>query len=280
MSPAGPRLGVLIAGPDADAVLPMLEAAQRAGFDAAQLWLSRTDDRVEWRRAIDAMGERGIAPIALGGYVNPLDPSRTGESSLARLEATLRLAADVEATTVVTWSGTRAPGMLALHIDNQSQQAWDDAVAFFRAATPIAEEAGVTLAIEPYFKHVASTPERLRDLIDQVGSPTVRAVMDPPNFVSATTLPDLNRQLPALFDALAGRIALVHAKDVRAPGPGDPQAATGDVLLPAAGAGIMDYARFAELVRSRCPGIDVVVEHVTSETVSQARAHVLRHLAW
>jgi sugar phosphate isomerase/epimerase len=269
---------VLIAGRNLEAVEPLLGAAQRCGFRTAQLWLSQTDDAAEWDQALHALGAHGMVPVALGGYVNPLDPTRERPAVLARLEAAARRAADAGAPTVVTWSGTRAAGMLAGHAANGSRGAWEEAVSFFRAAAGMAERAGVTLAIEPYYKHVASTPQRLRDLLDEVGSTRVRAVMDPPNFVDAATLPAFNDRLPATFEALAGRIALVHAKDIRAPGPDDPQAATGDVLLPAPGEGVMDYARFAALVRSHCPGVDVLVEHVTAQTMAPAVDHVRRHL--
>lgn len=272
------RIGVLAAGDTPADVAASLAAAGRAGFECAQLHVRKPVEDAGWAAVLASAREHALPPVAMGGYVNPLDPTLRREDVLDQLAIFMRRAAAAGIPVVVTWSGTRAASMLGGHPATHGPAAWEDALSFFRAAAPAAEAAGVTLAIEPYYLNVASSPERLRDLIDQVGSPCVKAVMDPPNFVDAATLSTLNDRLPAMFETLSGRIALVHAKDARLPQPHEPRAKTGGVTLPPAGQGVMDYATFAALLRRHYGG-DVIVEHVTPDTMDAALAHVRQHLA-
>lgn len=272
------ELGVLAASPDPAELRQLLETARQVGFDAAQVWARYGPDEAGWAEVLGTLRRLGIRLAAAGGYTNPLDPDPARrEAGLADLRRAIARAAAAGAPIVVTWSGTRAPGMFEPHPDNASQAAFDEAVAIFRDVARTAEAAGVTVAIEPYIAHVASTPERLRDLVDAVGSPRLRAVMDPPNFITPEALETVNEAMPRMFAILGDRIALVHCKDIRAPRPGDTRAPLNGVVLPEPGGGILDYARYADLIRRHYDG-DVIVEHITLATMGPARAFVARHL--
>jgi len=271
-------LAVLVAATDPAELRASLRRARDVGFTAVQLWVRYPADEAEWAAIGSALADLGLAAVALGGYANPLHPDPEERAAgLAALRATIAWAPGLGATTVVTWSGTRNPAMFDDHPENGSPAAWSELVEHLREAGGWASEAGVTVALEPFHNHVASTPERLRDLLAEAGSPAVGAVMDPPNFLKAEAIEEVNDRMPAMFAALAGRIALVHAKDIDRPRSGSEPFLNSGVLLPHPGAGLMDYARYARLVREHYDG-PVVVEHVTAETMAPARAHVARFL--
>ncbi len=271
-------LAVLVAASDPGELRDSLRRARDAGFSAVQLWVRYEADDAAWAAIGRELADLDLRAVALGGYANPLHPDRDERATgLAALREAIERAPAFGAATVVTWSGTRNPAMFDDHPENGSAAAWDDLVAHLREAGGWAEKAGVTLALEPFHNHVASTPERLRDLLEEAASPAVGAVMDPPNFLKADAIEEVNDRMPAMFATLAGRIAIVHAKDIARPGAGETTFLNSGVRLPPPGTGIMDYALYAQLIRHHYDGPEVV-EHVTPETIEPARMHVARHL--
>jgi sugar phosphate isomerase/epimerase len=77
-------------------------------------------------------------------------------------------------------------------------------------------------------------------LIDEVGSPRVKVVMDPANIFKAGELPRMQDKLREAFDLLGNDIALAHAKDL------DHDGEAGHL---AAGEGLMDYPLYLSLLQ-------------------------------
>ena len=101
--------------------------------------------------------------------------------------------------------------------------------------------------------------------------------MDPPNFLKADEIEDVNSRLESMFQILADRIVLVHAKDLRRPHPGEQNRVIDRVALPHPGDGILDYRLYGRLTRQYYRG-PVVVEHITEETMAIALAYVTEHM--
>jgi sugar phosphate isomerase/epimerase len=149
---------------------------------------------------------------------------------------------DALGTSVVTLcTGSRDEIMWRRHPDNDSPQAMADLVAVMRAAARTAEDYGVTLAFEPEVNNVASSPERARQLIDEVGSPAVKVVMDPANIFKAGQLPQMQDKLREAFRLLGDHVALAHAKDL------DHDGEAGHL---GAGQGRLDYPLYLSLLQA------------------------------
>jgi sugar phosphate isomerase/epimerase len=144
-------------------------------------------------------------------------------------------------TRIVTLcTGTRDPDdMWRAHPDNASPAAWTDMRESVEAAVAAAESAGVTLAVEPEPGNVVRDARAARALLDQVGSPALRIVVDAANLVAPERLPDQRRVLEEAFALLWRDIVLAHAKDVRADG-----------AIVAAGRGELDYGAYLGLLRA------------------------------
>ena len=137
-------------------------------------------------------------------------------------------------------TGSREEIMWRRHPDNDSAETWEDLVSVTREAARAAEGHGVVLAFEPEVNNVVNSPERARRLIDDVGSPAVKVLMDPANIFKAGELARMRDRLEEAFALLADDIALAHAKDL------DHDGEAGHL---GAGRGVMDYALYLSLLQ-------------------------------
>jgi sugar phosphate isomerase/epimerase len=187
-----------------------------------------------------AAAEAGVEVAAVSGTYNMIHPDpAVREAGLARLE---RLAAACRAMTaplITLCTGTRnAADPWRHHPDNADAEAWRDLLASMERAVQIAEEHGVDLGVEPELANVVSSAGRARALLDEIGSPRLKIVLDPANLFEVET-PERRRVIIAqAVDLLADRIAMAHAKDRTAIG-----------AFTTAGRGVIDFRHFTGLLR-------------------------------
>ena len=127
------------------------------------------------------------------------------------------------------------------HPDNDTEEAWNDMLDTVSRCTKIAEEYGITLAVESEASNIISTPERARRLMDTVGSPNLKMILDCANLFHAGEAHKENvREILEHAFALYGNdIVLAHGKDIR----------EGDGIdFCGTGLGIVDFAYTAALL--------------------------------
>ena len=264
-------LAVLATSSDPLEFRTLLRRASESGYETVQIGPRFPTDRNDVGEIVAEIEHLGLRTIAVGGNANPLQPD--ADASISALRITIERASLFGCDTVVTWSGTRSSTLFEDHSANELPETWKVVVEGFRMIAGWAESAGITIAIEPFHNHIARTPERLRDLVDAVASPQVGCVMDPPNFVKAWQIEEVNAKLPSMFETLSARVTLVHAKDLRHPYPGEKLHVLAEVALPHPGKGMMDYASYGRLIQQLYQG-PIVVEHVTEEKMAEVRAYV------
>ena len=115
-----------------------------------------------------------------------------------------------------------------------------DLVAVMKAAAQTAEEHEITLAFEPEVNNVVNSAKKARQLIDEVGSSSVKVVMDPANIFMTGELPRMGDKLREAFYLLGNDIALAHAKDLNH---------DGEAWQLGAGQGVMDYRLYLSLLQ-------------------------------
>ena len=135
------------------------------------------------RDLFDAHGVRVVQSWAFGA--NHVHPDREGRRrELARLGDAMRVAADLGADAVIGGCGSLNPsGAYAPHRDNHGRATRKRLVASLEEAAARAQEFGVPLALECHVLTTLDTPEHMRDILEAVDSPYVRANLDPANFV-------------------------------------------------------------------------------------------------
>jgi sugar phosphate isomerase/epimerase len=270
------RLGIFaktFARPTVEAVLDAVRGhgLDRVQFNMACAGLPSMPERIDGAlcdRIRAAAADRGIALAAVSGTFNMIhpDPAKR-QTGLERLRVLAGACGRLGVPVVTLCTGTRDPDdMWRRHPDNDTAAAWRDLVDSMRVAVRAAEEAGVTLAFEPEVANVVDTARKGRRLLDEVGSPCLKVVMDGANLFRAGDLARMRDVLDEAFALLGKDIALAHAKDLTH---------DGEAGHAAAGTGRLDYDHY--LKRLRSAGYDgLLILHGLSEGQVDASVAFLR----
>jgi sugar phosphate isomerase/epimerase len=190
-------------------------------------------------RIREAFDQQGMEMAALSGTFNMIHPdAREREAGLRRLGVLLENCSRLDASIVTLCTGTRNPdSMWRHHPENHTSEAWADLLASMERAARMAEDHGVTLALESEVNNVVDSADKARRLIDEIRSPCLKVVIDGANLFHAGELPRMSEILDHAFDVLGDHIVLAHAKDLNR---------DGDAGHDAAGTGLLDYDRYIQ----------------------------------
>ncbi len=124
-------------------------------------------------RIRQAMETRNLTMVAISGTYNMIHPDPVQRADGLRRLGVLMQACHGLGTPIITLcTGTRdAANMWRRHPDNDTPQAWHDLLTVMRSAAMMAEQAGVSLGIEPELSNVVDSAEKARSLLDEIGSP-------------------------------------------------------------------------------------------------------------
>ena len=261
----------------APALLQSLEAraktAREEGFSCVHLALSKCIQGVQFDEAALTEGlaahlrgvfQRESLDVAvLGCYLNLAHPDREKLREIqGRYRGHLRVAALAGAGMVGTETG--APNAAYQYdAETHTPQALE---RFLRGLEPVvewAEHYGVTLAIEPVWKHIVFSPERAVEVLRSIQSPNLRIIFDPVNLLSPENLDRREQVLGEAMEKLCDQIAMVHLKDYRRQGE--------DLVSVAAGTGEMDYREILRFLKARKPYVQATLENTSNETAQTAR---------
>ena len=207
------------------------------------------------------------------------------EEVIERYKRKIRLAGIVGAHCTGFAPGTCNPvdSKLWLHRENWSEETWG---RFIRSTAELAVEAeacGVTMAAHPMITSPLCSIERMRRLVDEVGSPRVKILLDPVNITSIETYFDMTGFLNRMFDVLGDDIVAMHAKDVEIYSESDFGAPWRQSIfhvneaLP--GKGLLDY----DTILRRLDGLSgapvLIIEHIQNHDETILAKHHLEYIA-
>lgn len=200
---------------------------------------------------------RGIRIAAMSGTFNMAHPDRNErQRGLAQLRVLAEAAASLGAPALSLCTGTRElSSMWRFHPDNATPEAWRDLVDCMRQAVQIAEANKVNLAMEPEVNNVVDSAQKARRLIEEIGSPRLKVIMDGANVFHKGELPRMREILQESIELLAKDIVLAHAKDLDH---------DGDAGHLAVGHGLLDYDWYIAQLR-RVGYDDAIVMHGLTE---------------
>lgn len=193
-------------------------------------------------RIRQAFESRSITINAVAGHFNMIHPNPAERQAGLRSLRVIAAACSALGTSIITLcTGTRNPESMWLpHPDNQSLDAWRDLVTVLEEVITIAEEYDVTMAFEPEVNNVIDSAQRARRILDEIGSPRLKIVIDGANIFHQGELPQMTRILTEAFELLGDDIVLAHAKDLDR---------DGDAGHLAAGTGLLDYDLYLKLLQ-------------------------------
>ena len=226
-----------------DAMLPA--KARGVQFDLACVvgeTLPAGIDDATIERIRSGFAERGLDLSALSGTYNMIHPDRRlRDQGLEGLKRVIEIAARLACPVVTLCTGTRdRDNMWRRHPDNDLPDAFRDLVEQAKAAARVAETHGITLGVEPEVSNTIDSALKARRLMDDVGSPNLKIIMDGANIFHKGELARQHEMLDEAFELLGRDIVLAHAKDL------DHDGEAGH--LPA-GKGLLDYPYYLELIR-------------------------------
>ncbi|HLN31138.1 MAG TPA: sugar phosphate isomerase/epimerase [Gemmataceae bacterium] len=226
-----------------------LDAVWAHGFDCVQFnmacaGLPSLPERIDGGLADQIRQQtarRGITMAAVSGTFNMIHPDLVKRRDGLRRLRVLAGSCQRLGTEIITLStGTRdANDMWRRHPENDSVDAWTDLAASLREALAIADDTGVVLAFEPEVANVVDSARKGRRLLDEMGSPRLKVVMDAANLFHAGELARMREILEEAFELLGRDIVLAHAKDL---------SHDGEAGHEAAGKGVLDYDYYLSLL--------------------------------
>jgi sugar phosphate isomerase/epimerase len=151
------------------------------------------------------------------------------------------------------------------HPDNATPEAWADLIDTLLKCIAIADEHDLRLGIEPEINNVIDSPQKARQLLDEMQCPRLVIIMDPANIFRYPDLPKMDVMLVKSFELLEPYIALAHGKDVSNEDP---------PTFCAAGTGVLNYALYMKLLRQMDYRGPLILHGLSEEQVPASANYV------
>jgi sugar phosphate isomerase/epimerase len=177
----------------------------------------------------------GVEIAAISATYNMIHPDLAKrEAGRRSFAAIAERAASMGSQLLTVCSGScNAQDQWSHHPENQSPDAWREMLGEFEALIRIADKHDIYIGVEPELANIVDGAAKARALIDTLGSPRIRIVLDPANLFEIET-PEISRGIiGGAVDLLADRIIMAHAKDRNADG-----------SFATAGKGVIDFDHF------------------------------------
>ncbi len=197
------------------------------------------------------------------------DPDRRARDH-DRLRRALALMRALDCPILIIGGGSCSPaGAFSPHALNQTEKAADELIKAARQIVPAAEDAGVYFGVEPLTMTILRGPQRMRRVIDEVGSKYLGVNIDPVNWMTFDTIFYMTDAVNEMFDLLGDSIVSAHAKD----GKIEPR-----VLIHLSeclcGTGLMDWRTFLRRFAQLAPERSLLLEHTPDDDVPAAFGHL------
>jgi sugar phosphate isomerase/epimerase len=201
----------------------------------------------------------GMTIDALGVYATLIHPDPAErKANLAYFDAMMKLGEYMGVRAFLSEMGHyHPPGPAPAVSYDWQDEVWITAVATGKELAQVAEANNATVLLEPIYRSLLASAKRTRVFLEEVGSPRVRAQLDPANLLEVNDLEEM-------FAQLKPWIGGIHAKDRKLH-------VTKGV---AAGQGDLDYRKFVTLAAEQAPGIPLTIEYAGTKNYRQALEHL------
>jgi len=252
----------------------LAEELAREGIRVIQLFLNQRDSRY-WKfngrsDVSDMTPERsaaiaatyrsaGISIHSLGVYTNLIHPDEAErKANLDYFEAMMRIGDAMGVRAFITEPGHYHSDKPEPRLPYYYQEdVWHRMVATGKQLAEMAERHQATVLMEPYFNGFLAGAKRTRVFLQEVGSPRIRALLDPANILELNDLGEMFQQLSPWIDCLHAKDRKLHVERGVAAGQGD-----------------IDYVQFVTLAAKYTPKVPLILEYVGPKDYKQALAHL------
>lgn len=197
----------------------MCTKAKEAGITKLQFAMAKTMSDVDFdevgydiglsEKVKTQLDSYNLEVSVLGCYINPVNPNKDAlEKELTRFKNFLHYAKDFNAGVVGTETG-----VLQTIEASQSEENYLTLVENLRPLVKEAEKLGVVIGIEPVYPTAIKSPQRMKRLLDDLGSDNVGVILDVSNLTYSETRYMQSDIINDAFDLFGEKIKVIHLKD-------------------------------------------------------------------
>ncbi|NLN29387.1 MAG: sugar phosphate isomerase/epimerase [Firmicutes bacterium] len=216
--------------PELQEQLDTLESEGLRHLEFRAVWgknvLDLSDEEVD--RVAKGLGQRGVMVSSVGSPIGKIGINDDFDEHLKRFERALWCAKRLDAPYIRIFSFFVPKG--------EARSYRDEVLRRLRSLAERAEKEGIILLHENEKEIYGDVPERCLDIVESVGSPNLRLVWDPANFVQV----GIKTPYDAGYEMLRPYIEYIHVKDALFENGQNVPAGEGDGQIPETVAALRD----------------------------------------
>ena len=275
------------------------ESARRIrshGFNTVQLDLHFKDidlgfgqiTKAKAKQVRDTFRNHDLPICCISGYTNIIHPDLDHRrANMERLKEIIRWARVFGSPYVISETGTfNTESEWMSDPKNKSQEGFDLCAAAIKELSQVAYDHGAQFLLETYVNNVVGSVEETVKMFAAVDHPGLGLLMDPTNYFEDHNIDNMDGVLNQVFDTLADKVKIAHAKDVaRAKDTTEKHADIGDddalashtfrgvgaIALDAPGMGVLNYDLYLQRLAQKHPNIPIIVEHLDEADVPRSK---------
>jgi sugar phosphate isomerase/epimerase len=266
------------------------------GFNTVQLDLAfkdidfSTPDAITKEKAKvvrETFREHDLPVCCLSGYTNIIHPDKAERKKRNdMLKAIIKNARHFGTPYVISETGTfNTESDWVHHPKNKTEEGFEECRKVIAELAQIAYDHGAVFLLETYVNNVVGSVEETVRMFAEVDHPALGLLMDPTNYFEAHNIGQMDKILKQIFDTLADKIRIGHAKDVKLSGSDKSEKhaelfegaaeshsfrGVGEIELPAPGLGSLNYDYYLQRLSEKHPNIPVIIEHLDESDVPRA----------
>ena len=262
------------------------------GFNTVQLDLHFKDIDLSYgnitpdkaKRVRDVFRDNDLPICAISGYTNIIHPDEGHrKQNVNRLKEIIRNARQFGTPYVISETGTyNTESEWMSDPKNRTEEGFETCRKVIAELAQEAYDHGSMFLLETYVNNVVGSVEETVRMFAQVDHPGLGLLMDPTNYFEDHNIDQMDKVLNQVFDTLADKIKIAHAKDVaRAQDTTEKHADIGDedalashtfrgvgaIALDAPGMGVLNYDLYLKRLSEKHPNIPIIIEHLDEADV-------------
>lgn len=198
--------------------------------------------------------------MMLGAYFNMIHPDlKVVTDGMDYFKKHLEIAYALGTKYVGTETGSLMGSPWGYVKENHTQASLNHVISVVKELTKTAEKYHAYIALEGAYAHVAYSPSRVKEIIDQINSPHLKVTIDLFNFLHIGNYEDRMIIFDEALTLLKDHIVIFHLKDF--------VIEHESLVQVGLGKGLMDYQAIIKKIKATCPNAYLIFEGVIGDDI-------------
>jgi len=263
------------------------------GFTTVQLDLAFKDMQLgpgeltkeKCHKIRDTFRDANISICAVSGYTNIVHPDPAERKKrIGYLKEIIRHTRDLGTPYVISETGTYNKESDWVHDPkNKTEEGYQEARSVVAELVREAYDNGAVFLVENYVNNVIGSVEEVLKLFSDINHTALGLLMDPTNYFDDSNIDHIDHTLNRIFDAVADKIKIAHAKDCKRTEKVEEKhvqmdaseahtfRGAGAVELPAPGMGSLNFDLYLKRLSAVYPNIPIIIEHLEESDIPRAK---------